>query len=48
MVAPPVRVQLRQLLGQFMQVVPLLIVPVGQLAMQLPWTRIKVVAQDEH
>jgi hypothetical protein len=44
----PVREQFRQLLGQFTQVVPLLIVPAGQLAIQLPNTRIKLEAHDEH
>ena len=44
----PIRLQFKQLLGQFMQIVPLLIVPEGQFAIQLPRIRIKVELQDEH
>lgn len=44
----PIRLQFKQLLGQFMQIVPLLIVPEGQLAIQLPRIRTRVELQDEH
>jgi hypothetical protein len=44
----PTRLQFRQLVGQFMQLVPFLIVPEGQLAMQLPKVKTKEELQDEH